>query len=288
MIRGKRYEPSALTIARRSSKKRAAAMFVRNALKSRRITNADQAEADVRRLVVTDARVDSGPTLQALAAQGSRLQGSPDQQTHQSHHRDGAPCGITKKQTSRDVTRRGHAPRGCRKARREGNHGTKSSSDSVIRVAVIELRPTRAAGTPTRSASTASCWCEDHEDPATTCDKRLQPPPAVSPRPATCTSSAPARNCQGHHQDRTSRHSSSGPRGCRDRACSRRTLQELTGMTCNVSIHCAGDSQRPDLDANADRRGPSPRQLKKRMPASAASMKMKADPDDHAPRGPRG
>jgi large subunit ribosomal protein L22 len=43
------------------SKKRAA-VFVKSALKAA-VANADQAEADVRTLVVTEARVDSGPTM---------------------------------------------------------------------------------------------------------------------------------------------------------------------------------------------------------------------------------
>ena len=59
MIRGKRYE-EALTSLHMSKKR--AAVFVRNALVAA-YHNADQAEADVRRLVVTEARVDSGPTL---------------------------------------------------------------------------------------------------------------------------------------------------------------------------------------------------------------------------------
>lgn len=42
--------------------KRRAAVFVRNALLAAQ-ANADEAEADVRRLVVTDARVDEGPTM---------------------------------------------------------------------------------------------------------------------------------------------------------------------------------------------------------------------------------
>ena len=59
MIRGKKVEEamSALTL----SKKRAA-VLIQTALKAA-VANADQKEADVRRLVVTDARVDEGPTM---------------------------------------------------------------------------------------------------------------------------------------------------------------------------------------------------------------------------------
>ena len=59
MIRGKAVEAALADL--QHSKKRAA-IFVKNALKSA-VANADQAEADVRTLVVTDARVDSGPTI---------------------------------------------------------------------------------------------------------------------------------------------------------------------------------------------------------------------------------
>ncbi len=59
VIRGKKAD-DALAILQFS--KQRGAVFLRQALVSA-IANADQAEADVRRLVVTDARVDSGPTL---------------------------------------------------------------------------------------------------------------------------------------------------------------------------------------------------------------------------------
>jgi len=59
LIRGKTVA-DALT-ALEVSKKRAA-VFVRNALLASQ-NNADQAEANIRRLVVTDARVDAGPTM---------------------------------------------------------------------------------------------------------------------------------------------------------------------------------------------------------------------------------
>ena len=59
LIRGKRVD-TAQTILQMS--KQRAAVFIGAALKAA-IANADQAEADVRRLVVTDARVDAGPTI---------------------------------------------------------------------------------------------------------------------------------------------------------------------------------------------------------------------------------
>ena len=59
MIRGKTVDKALADLA--LSKKRAA-IFVRNALNAA-VASADQDEADVRQLVVTDARVDSGPTL---------------------------------------------------------------------------------------------------------------------------------------------------------------------------------------------------------------------------------
>lgn len=59
LIRGKSIVEADTLL--RLSKKRAA-VFVRAALTAAR-ASADQAEADVRRLVVTDARVDSGPTM---------------------------------------------------------------------------------------------------------------------------------------------------------------------------------------------------------------------------------
>ncbi len=58
LIRGKAVE-EAQTILQMS--KRRAAVFIDQALTAA-IANADQAEADVRQLVVTDARVDEGPT----------------------------------------------------------------------------------------------------------------------------------------------------------------------------------------------------------------------------------
>ncbi len=59
MIRGKGVD-EALSILQLS--KRRAAVFIRQALQAA-IANADQAEADVRRLKVTDARVDHGPVI---------------------------------------------------------------------------------------------------------------------------------------------------------------------------------------------------------------------------------
>ena len=59
MIRGKRID-EALTILEFSKKR--AAKFILQALKSAK-ANADQKEADVRRLVVTQAKVDGGPMM---------------------------------------------------------------------------------------------------------------------------------------------------------------------------------------------------------------------------------
>lgn len=59
LIRGKTVEAALVEL--RLSKKRAA-VLVRNALAAA-VANADQHSADVRRLKVTDARVDAGPTM---------------------------------------------------------------------------------------------------------------------------------------------------------------------------------------------------------------------------------
>ncbi|MDH3582793.1 MAG: 50S ribosomal protein L22 [Phycisphaerae bacterium] len=59
LIRNKTIDQALVDL--RFSKKRAAVM-VRKCLESAK-ANADQAEADVRRLVVTEARVDEGPTI---------------------------------------------------------------------------------------------------------------------------------------------------------------------------------------------------------------------------------
>ena len=59
LIKGKSANES-LTILQMCKKR--AAVFIRHALVAA-IANADQKEADVRRLVVADARVDQGPTL---------------------------------------------------------------------------------------------------------------------------------------------------------------------------------------------------------------------------------
>ena len=59
LIRGKRY-PDALNTLEMS--KLRAAVLVKNALVAA-YHNADQAEANVRSLVVSDARVDAGPTI---------------------------------------------------------------------------------------------------------------------------------------------------------------------------------------------------------------------------------
>ncbi|HEX7009940.1 MAG TPA: 50S ribosomal protein L22 [Phycisphaeraceae bacterium] len=59
LIRGRSFEEAMTQLE--LSKKRGA-VFLRAALKAA-YHNADQAEANVRRLVVTDARVDSGPTM---------------------------------------------------------------------------------------------------------------------------------------------------------------------------------------------------------------------------------
>lgn len=59
LIRGKKVD-QALSILQLSKKR--GAVLIRQALRAA-IANADQAEADVRRLVVADARVDRGPTM---------------------------------------------------------------------------------------------------------------------------------------------------------------------------------------------------------------------------------
>jgi len=59
MIRGKHYDDARAIL--KLSKTRAA-NYILVALEAAQ-ANADQQEADIRRLVVTDARVDSGPTL---------------------------------------------------------------------------------------------------------------------------------------------------------------------------------------------------------------------------------
>ena len=59
LIRGKRFDEARTQL--KLSKKRAA-VFLEQALLAAQ-ANADQAEANVRNLVVTDARVDSGPTI---------------------------------------------------------------------------------------------------------------------------------------------------------------------------------------------------------------------------------
>ncbi len=59
MIRGQKVD-HALSILQMSKKR--AAVFVRQALRAA-IANADQAEVDVRNLIVTDARVDQGPIM---------------------------------------------------------------------------------------------------------------------------------------------------------------------------------------------------------------------------------
>lgn len=59
LIRGKKVD-QALSILQLSKKR--AAVFVRQALRAA-IANADQAETDIRGLIVTDARVDRGPIM---------------------------------------------------------------------------------------------------------------------------------------------------------------------------------------------------------------------------------
>jgi len=59
MIRGKRIDEAATILT--MSKKRGAAL-VKGVLNSA-IANADQAEANLRNLIVSDARVDAGPTM---------------------------------------------------------------------------------------------------------------------------------------------------------------------------------------------------------------------------------
>lgn len=59
LIRGKRIDEAVTALS--LSKKRAAKLIL-EVLKSAK-ANADQAEADVRKLVVTDARIDGGPMM---------------------------------------------------------------------------------------------------------------------------------------------------------------------------------------------------------------------------------
>ncbi len=59
LIRGKRVDEA--TTLMRLSKKRAAVFILQSILAAR--ANAEHAEVDVRRLVIVDARVDSGPTM---------------------------------------------------------------------------------------------------------------------------------------------------------------------------------------------------------------------------------
>ena len=58
LIRGK---PVSEALATLTLSKTRAAVFIKAALRAA-VDNADQGEADVRRLIVTDARVDQGPT----------------------------------------------------------------------------------------------------------------------------------------------------------------------------------------------------------------------------------
>ncbi|MCC7191828.1 MAG: 50S ribosomal protein L22 [Phycisphaeraceae bacterium] len=59
LIRGMRIDEAVTML---TFSKRRAAIYIKQALLAAK-ANADQAEADVRRLVVTEARVDSGPTM---------------------------------------------------------------------------------------------------------------------------------------------------------------------------------------------------------------------------------
>ena len=59
MIRGKRSDEAKVIL--QMSKLRAAALI--SGVLDAAIANADQAEVDTRRLIVSDARVDSGPTI---------------------------------------------------------------------------------------------------------------------------------------------------------------------------------------------------------------------------------
>ncbi len=59
LIRGKRIDEASTIL---SMSKRRAAVLIKGVLDSA-IANADQAEANLRGLVVTDARVDAGPTI---------------------------------------------------------------------------------------------------------------------------------------------------------------------------------------------------------------------------------
>jgi len=62
LIRGKDLDHA---MALLTHSKRRGAVFVRRALDAA-TANADQAEVDVRSLIVTDARVDSGPTIKRI------------------------------------------------------------------------------------------------------------------------------------------------------------------------------------------------------------------------------
>ena len=59
MIRGKRIDQAETALV--FSKKRAAVMFKKTLLSAK--ANADQQEADIRKLYVTEVRVDEGPTM---------------------------------------------------------------------------------------------------------------------------------------------------------------------------------------------------------------------------------
>ncbi len=58
-IRGKRIDEAMMIL---ETSKRRGAYYIRRALDAAR-ANAEEAEVDVRRLIVSDARVDSGPTI---------------------------------------------------------------------------------------------------------------------------------------------------------------------------------------------------------------------------------
>ena len=57
-----RNQPVEQALTQLQFSKKRAAVFLKNALQSA-IANADQDEADIRRLYVSDARVDGGPTI---------------------------------------------------------------------------------------------------------------------------------------------------------------------------------------------------------------------------------
>ena len=156
LIRGK---PVSEALAILQTCKRRGAVFVHQALWAA-MANADQDEADLHGLIVSDARVDKGQTIKRWQPK-DRGRAHPIKK-RTSHIRVAVDYRGTKTAPLRKTRPQPATTAGQAKRPERQTHGTESSS---IRISSRHHRAAQAAAGTRPSRCTASCWSKTSEDP---------------------------------------------------------------------------------------------------------------------------